>query len=59
MIKKEECTAILNNLKEEIAMWEWEEDYYGSGYRNKGERIAWTLDRMDAVIKIVKDSDLP
>ena len=54
-IKKEECIAILENLKEEMSFWEWDEDYYHSGYKDRNERIDWTIDRMNKVIEIVKE----
>lgn len=58
-ITKEECLRILIDLKEEIRMWEWEEDYYKSGKHSADEQMAWTLDRLDAVISVVEASDLP
>lgn len=58
MIKKSECLFILKDLKEIIKGWDWEEDYYNSGYESRDGRISWTRDRFTKIIEIVDESDL-
>jgi hypothetical protein len=57
-VKKSECILILKDLKEQIGTWEWDTDYYDSGQRLAENQLAWTLDRIDAIIKVVEESDL-
>jgi hypothetical protein len=55
VIEKSECIRILEDMKVQISIWDWDEDYYRSGLDSKDERVDWTMDRINKVIEIVNE----
>ena len=53
---KEDCVDVLNSLKDEVEFWDWDYDYYHSGFAEKEDQIEWAKHILDVAIAAVKKS---
>lgn len=57
-INKEECMRIIYDFRDNgINEWDWEDDYHRSGKESREERMAWTYDRLNAILNIIDEYD--
>ena len=56
-INKDECLAILKDVKDVVESWDWDEDYYNSGLTDRQERILWTQERLDKIVELVTNTE--
>lgn len=57
MIKKSEILLVLNDLKDNLSQWDWEDDYHRSGLLSKEERVGWSVDRINKAIEVIENSE--
>jgi hypothetical protein len=57
LVKKEEIIRILEDLKENICLWDWDEDYHGSGLEDREDRIEWSKERIQYAISIINNNN--
>lgn len=53
---KEDCVNVLESLKNEIEIWDWDSDYYHSGFTDVEDQLAWAQHILDVVIATVQKS---
>ena len=53
---KQQCIAALQDLKKEIEGWEWDEDYFKSGFQTPEDQMAWALHLVNRSIEIVQEA---
>jgi hypothetical protein len=52
---KEVYIHILNDVKANaFPTWDWEEDYHESGLQDREDRIEWSNERVDEIIKLIE-----
>ena len=54
---KEDCVNVLENLKNEIEIWDWDFDYYHSGFSEMEDQIAWAQHILDVAIATIKQTE--
>lgn len=52
---RQQCIDALRSLRDEIEMWEWDEDYFKSGFQDSEDQTAWALHIVDVVIRAVQN----
>jgi hypothetical protein len=57
-VSRKEIIRVLEDIKEHINEWDWDEDYHRSGLAHREDRIEWSRRRIERAIQAVEYSDM-